>query len=179
MKKIAIVIIAAILGIFVISGISMYFSYNNQEISLRNEAEAQRGKIEGLHDKMWKVISQKAQISQEYVSSFDQIYAHIMSERYDAGDGSLMKWITEANPQFDSSLYKDVMQSVEVLRTEFQKGQERMLDIIREHNDLCSRYPGRWFISNTSTIEYTVVSSSRSKVVMDTGLDDDVSVFKK
>lgn len=179
MKKIAIVIIAAILGIFVISGISMYFSYNNQEISLRNEAEAQRGKIEGLHDKMWKVISQKAQISQEYVSSFDQIYTHIMSERYDAEDGSLMKWITEANPQFDSSLYKDVMQSVEVLRTEFQKGQERMLDIIREHNDLCSRYPGRWFISNTSTIEYTVVSSSRSKVVMDTGLDDDVSVFKK
>lgn len=179
MKKIAIVIIAAILGIFVISGISMYFSYNNQEISLRNEAEAQRGKIEGLHDKMWKVISQKAQISQEYASSFDEIYTHIMSERYDAGDGSLMKWITEANPQFDSSLYKDVMQSVEVLRTEFQKGQERMLDIIREHNDLCARYPGRWFISNTSTIEYTVVSSSRSKVVMDTGLDDDVSVFNK
>ena len=105
MKKIAIVIIAAILGIFVISGISMYFSYNNQEISLRNEAEAQRGKIEGLHDKMWKVISQKAQISQEYASSFDQIYTHIMSERYDAGDGSLMKWITEANPQFDSSSY--------------------------------------------------------------------------
>lgn len=47
MKKIVIVIIAVIIGIFLISGISMYFTYNNQEISLRNEAEAQRGKIEG------------------------------------------------------------------------------------------------------------------------------------
>lgn len=179
MKKILIVIIATILGISVISGISLYFSYNNHEISLRNEAEAQRGKIEGLHDKMWKVISQKAQITQEYTESFDTIYTHIMSERYDSGDGSLMKWIKEANPQFDGSLYKDVMQSVEVLRTEFQKGQERMLDIIREHTDLCAHYPGKWFISNTTPIEYTVVSSSRSKVVMDTGLDDDVSVFEK
>ncbi|WP_254556859.1 hypothetical protein, partial [Salmonella enterica] len=69
-----------------------------------------------------------------------------MSERYDANDGSLMKWITEANPQFDASLYKNIMQSVEVLRTEFQKNQERMLDIVREHRDLCARYPGKWFI---------------------------------
>ena len=123
MKKIVIVIIAVIIGIFVISGISMYFTYNNQEISLRNEAEAQRGKIEGCHDKMWKVIAQQAQISDKYASDFDKIYTHIMSERYDANDGSLMKWITEANPQFDASLYKNSMQSVEVLRTEFQKNQ--------------------------------------------------------
>lgn len=130
MKKILIVIIATILGISVISGISLYFSYNNHEISLRNEAEAQRGKIEGLHDKMWKVISQKAQITQEYTESFDTIYTHIMSERYDSGDGSLMKWIKEANPQFDSSLYKDVMQSVEVLRTEFQKDKSACLILL-------------------------------------------------
>ena len=179
MKKIVIVIIAVIIGIFVISGISMYFTYNNQEISLRNEAEAQRGKIEGCHDKMWKVIAQQAQISDKYASDFDKIYTHIMSERYDANDGSLMKWITEANPQFDASLYKNIMQSVEVLRTEFQKNQERMLDIVREHRDLCARYPGKWFISNTADIEYTIVSSGRSKTVMSTGLDDDIDVFKQ
>lgn len=179
MKKIAIIIVSVIIGIFVISGVSMYFSYNNQEISLRNEAEAQRGKIEGVHDKMWKTIAQQAQISDKYAQSFDSIYTHIMSERYDANDGLLMKWITEANPQFDSSLYKNIMESVEVLRSEFQKSQERMLDIVREHKDLCARYPGRWFISNTSDIEYTVVSSSKSKAVMETGIDNDVDVFKK
>lgn len=178
MKNIVLVAIACIIGIFAITMISSYFSYNNDEVALRTEAEAQRGKIEGTHDKMWKIIQQKAEVSNEYAQSFDSIYHHIMSDRYDAGDGTLMKWITEANPQFDTSLYKDLSQSIEVYRTEFQKSQERMLDIIREHSTLCNTYPGKWFISNTTPIEYTIVSSSRSKAVMTTGIDDDVKLYK-
>mgnify|MGYP003292291431 CR=1 FL=1 len=177
MNKIVTIVIVSIIALMAIIGVGMYFSYNNSEISLRNEAEAQRAKIEGVHDKMWKVIQQKAQVSSQYADKFDEIYTHIMSERYDSNDGSLMKWITEANPQFDSSLYKDLMSSIEILRTEFQKNQERMIDIIREHKNLCQTYPGKWFISNSSEIEYTVVSSTKSKVVMNTGLDDDVNVF--
>lgn len=170
-------IVIFVIGIAWLSG--SYFSYNNKEVALRTEADAQKGKIEGVHDKMWKIIQQKAQVSNEYAQSFDSIYTHIISGRYDKGDGSLMKWITEANPQFDTSLYKDLSQSIEVFRTEFQHSQERMLDIIREHKTLCSTYPGKWFISNTTPIEYTVVSSTRSKDVMNTGLDDDVDLFKK
>ena len=52
-----------------------------------------------------------------------------------------------------------------------------MLDVIREHNVLLTTVPSKWFISNTETIEYTVISSTRSKAVMETGLDDDVSLF--
>lgn len=172
-----VIIIALIIVIAGFAG--SYFSYNNQEVALRTEAEAQRGKIEGVHDKMWKIIQQKAQVTNEYAESFDSIYTHIISGRYDQGDGSLMKWITEANPEFDSSLYKDLSQSIEIFRTEFQRSQERMLDIIREHSTLCSTYPGKWFISNTAPIEYTIVSSTRSKDVMNTGLDDDTDVFSK
>lgn len=173
-------IIGGIIGVLVMALVGMYFSYNNREIALRNESVAQRDKIEGVHDKMWKVIQQKANVSSEYAQSFDSIYTHIMSGRYDGnGDGSLMKWITESNPQFDASLYKDLSQTIEVLRTEFQKAQERMLDIIREHKTLCSTYPSCWFISNGTPIEYTVVSSTKSKLVMDSGLDDDIDIFKK
>ena len=170
-------IVVLVIGIAWLSG--SYFSYNNKEVALRTEADAQKGKIEGVHDKMWKVIQQKAQVSSEYAESFDSIYTHIISGRYDKGDGTLMKWITEANPQFDSSLYKDLSQSIEIFRTEFQHAQERMLDIVREHKTICSTYPGKWFISNKTPIEYTVVSSTRSKDVMNTGLDDDVDLFKK
>ena len=52
-----------------------------------------------------------------------------------------------------------------------------MLDLVREHKTLCTTYPGRWFISNTIEIEYTVISSTKSKVVMETGIDDDVKLF--
>ena len=51
---IAIIVIAVV----VITLVGMYISYNNKEIALRKEAEAQRGKIESVHDKMWKTIQE-------------------------------------------------------------------------------------------------------------------------
>jgi hypothetical protein len=178
MKKIILTSLAVILVLGIGTYFTCYFTYNNKEIALRNQTEAQRGKIEGVHDKMWKVLQQKAQVSNEYKDAFTEIYPAIMEGRYSGeGDGSLMKWVTEQNPNFDTSLYKDLSQSIEILRTEFQKSQERMLDLIREHSTLCSTFPGRWFITNTAIIEYTVISSTKSKVVMGTGLDDDINLF--
>lgn len=178
MKKIILIALLVILGCGVATFATMYFSYNNKEIALRAKAEAQVGKIEGVHDKMWKVIQQKAQVTTEYKDAFAEIYPDIISGRYSGeGDGSLMKWVTESNPNFDTSLYTDLMQSIEILRSEFQRNQETMLDLVREHKTLCTTYPGRWFISNTLEIEYTVISSTKSKVVMETGIDDDVKLF--
>ena len=178
MKKIILIALLVILGCGAATFAGMYFSYNNKEIALRAKAEAQVGKIEGVHDKMWKVIQQKAQVTTEYKDAFAEIYPDIISGRYSGeGDGSLMKWVTESNPNFDTSLYTDLMQSIEILRSEFQRNQETMLDLIREHKTLCTTYPGRWFISNTTEIEYTVISSTKSKVVMETGIDDDVKLF--
>ena len=176
-KTIIISALLIIAGFFIVSMIGSYFSYNNQEVALREQAEAQRGKVEGVHDAMWKIISQKAQVSQDYRTSFDSIYTHIISGRYSQGDGTMMKWIKEANPNFDTSLYKDVMDAIEVQRTQFMKAQERMLDIKRQHSTLCKTYPSRWFISNTSEIEYTVISSSKSKEVMESGKDDDTKLY--
>lgn len=177
MNKIIGIVVAIVIAVFGLTTLTMYFTYNNKDAKLRAQAEAQRGKIESVHDKMWKVLQQKAQVSNEYKDAFSEIYPALIEGRYSQGDGSLMKWITEANPDFDTSLYKDLMQSIEIQRTEFQKVQEKMLDVIREHNVLLTTVPSKWFISNTEPIEYTVISSTRSKTVMETGLDDDVSLF--
>jgi hypothetical protein len=37
--------------------------------------------------------------------------------------------------------------------------------------------PSKWFVSNTERIEYTVISSTRSKRVMEERIDDDVDLF--
>lgn len=177
MKKIVLIVLSVIIGLGVVVGLGMYFSYNNTEVELRKQAEAQKGKVEGTYDKMWKVLQQKAQVSNEYKDAFAEIYPQLIEGRYSQGDGSLMKWITEANPNFDVSLYKDLMTSIEVLRTEFQKSQERMIDIIREHEVLLNTYPSKWFISNKTPIEYTIISSTVSKQVMETGLDDNIKLF--
>ena len=175
-KSISVIVLLVVL-VFSLVTVSMYFSYNNTDARLRAQAEAQEGKIETVYDKMWKVLQQKAQVSNEYKESFAEIYPQLIEGRYSQGDGSLMKWITEANPTFDTSLYKDLMLSIELLRTEFQKSQERMLDIIREHNTLLTSMPSKWFVSNTERIEYTVISSTRSKRVMEERIDDDVDLF--
>lgn len=179
MGKVIGITVSVLLVALSLIGVSMYFSYNNQDAKIRAQAEAQRGKIEGVHDKMWKTLQQKAQVTDEYKDAFKEIYPALIEGRYSQGDGSMMKWITEANPNFDTSLYKDLMQSIELNREEFRKTQERMLDILREHNVLLTTVPSKWFIKNKETIEYTVISSTRSKVVMDTGLDDDVNLFRK
>lgn len=169
-------------GILVFSAVvigSMYVSYNNTEVTLRSQAEAQRGKIEATYDQMWKIIQQKAQVTDEYKEAFKEIYPSLIEGRYSKGDGSLMKWITESNPTFDVSLYKDLMNSIEIERTGFTNAQSRMLDIIREHQTLLNKIPAKWFISNDVPIEYTVVSSTRSKETMKSGIDDEVDIFKK
>ena len=115
---IAIIVIAVV----VITLVGMYISYNNKEIALRKEAEAQRGKIESVHDKMWKTIQQKAGVTDQYRETFEKIYPDLISGRY-ANDESAMKWVQESNPDFDTSLYRDLMQAIEVQRSHFNTAQ--------------------------------------------------------
>ena len=55
-----------VVAILIGSLVATYFSYNNREIALRQQAEAQRGK-------MWKIIQQKAQVTDEYKQTFEKI----------------------------------------------------------------------------------------------------------
>ena len=174
------IIISAITVVVIGLGVLLagtYFSVNNEEKQLRNLAEAQRGKIETQYDAMWKIIQQKAKVTDEYKESFKDIFVCIIDGRYSQGDGSLMKWIQESNPNFDSTMYKDLMATIDIKRTEFMNTQNRMLDIIREHKNLCMIAPKCWFVSNDSEIEYTIVSSTKSKATMQTGIEDDVELF--
>ena len=154
-------------------------SYNNKEVSLRKLSDAQRGKIEVVHDQMWKILKDQANVTEDYRDSFDKIYKGIIEGRYSKGDGSLMKLITESNPNFDTRLYDKLMNSIEIQRTSFSTEQEKMLDIINEHETLINTLPYKWFISNTKPIEYTIVSSTKTKEVMTSGTDDETLEMSK
>ena len=172
---ITLIIVAAIVLVLII----LYFHYNNLEIALRKECEAQNKNIGNVHDAMWKIIQQKAQVSDQYREAFERIYPALVAGRYANDGGGMMKWIREDNPNFDTSLYDDLMQAIEVQRTYFKNAQQRMLDLIRQRETLIEPLPAKFFISNKSKIEYEVVSSSKTKQVMDARLDDDVVLFSK
>ncbi|MDE7345990.1 MAG: hypothetical protein K2N48_04515 [Muribaculaceae bacterium] len=170
------VVVLCLLAIVIII-IALYFSYNNKEISLRKESEAQRSKIETVRDRMFQIIREQANVSTEYREAFNEIYPKIIEGRYKDG-GQLMKWIQEANPTFDTSLYQSVSNSIEVQRTAFTSTQNRMLDIINQRATLIEQMPSCWFIKNKSIIEYTPITTSASKAVMASGVDDYTFSFK-
>ena len=169
-------IILIIVGFFVVLLIGMYFSYNNKEIALRKESEAQKGKIESVHDTMWKIIKQKAQVSEKYKDAFEKIYPDLIRGRYANDQESMMKWIQEQNPNFDTSLYRDLSQAIEIQRTIFSNAQQRMLDILRERETLIESMPAKFFISNKTRIDYEVISSTNTKTIMETRIDDDITL---
>ncbi len=178
MKKTILVIIGVVLLGFTLGIWGMYYTSNKRELQLRNLANAEIQKVEVIHDQMWKTISQEAQVTSEYKTSFDTIYTHIMEGRYSGGsnDGSLMKWIKESNPEFTPDLYKKLMIDIEALREKFAQQQIKVEDVIREHNNTIQDPFYSIFIKNTTPIEYTVISSGKTKDVIETREDNEVDI---
>ena len=175
--KIAVLVglaLAVVLGI----GVIMNISYGNKEIDNRNLITAQVEAIEANYDKMWKVLSQMAGVSEQYKDSFKDIYVGLMEGRYSKDSGTMMKWIKEDNPTFDSGIYKQLMTAIEANRTDFEMEQKKLISYSKQHKDLLHKFPGSFFLSDIEDIVITIISSSRSKAVMSSGIDDDVNLFK-
>lgn len=166
-------------GAIVLITVVLYFIYNNKEVALRKESEAQRGKVKAVRDQMFKVLQEKANVSTEYRDAFEKVFPEIMRGRYGKDNNDMMKWIVEANPNFDTSLYHQVMNAVEVQRQLFTSEQARMLDIINQRATLLEQYPSKWFVKNKDKINYTVISSTDTNNVVDSGIDDFTMTFNK
>lgn len=180
MKKIIIGIGSTIIvALFAVIIFAQYVSITNTEIRLRNQFDAEQQKIEMVYDNMWKTIKQTAEVSDKYQDSFKEIYVQIMDKRYDKNDGTLMNWIKESNPNFDIRLYDKLATTIEVERRRFLNAQTKAVDIQRIHNNMLDVIPSKWFLSGCPRLEYVVISSTQSKQVMETRLDDETDVFAK
>lgn len=156
----------------------MGVSASNTEIRLSSQITAQKQVCEAFYDKLWKVISQKAQVAEKYKAAFKDIYPQLIEGRYgNEKGGTLMKWITESNPAFDVSLYKDLMLSIEAERAGFFMEQKRLIDLGNEHHIALNTWPSSMFVGGRPEIAITVVSSDVTKKVMETGKENNVDVF--
>jgi len=179
-KTVAILSSLILLGVVGIIWFSMSVTYTNKEIDLRATTVAQQDKCKAYFDKMWKILQQKAGVADQYKEAFKDIYPKMIEGRYSKGDGSLMKWITESNPQFDVSLYKELMQSIEIERTGYFNEQSTLIDMQREHAVLLKKIPSKWFMNDTlKPVEIIIVTSKSTKEAYVTGEENDVDLFKK
>jgi len=177
-KGIAILAIAAAIVIFVLIIIGMRISYSNDEIGLRNQAKAQEDCNKVIYDKVWKTISQIAQVASKYEEAFKEIYLKIMDSRYGKeGDNLLAKFITEQNPNLSTELYSQINDAVKANRAEFARVQAKLIDIKREHDNLRMKFPGSIFVGSRPELIIKIVTSTKTEKAFDSGKDDDVKLF--
>lgn len=171
--------VMTIIGLVAVLILGGYFMgsihYGNRDAELRNQISAKQKDNENVFDSVWKIINQQAQVPTEYKNAFKEIYPEMIAGRYASG-GEMMKWIQESNPNFDVSLYKQLMVSIEAQRMRFSENQSRLLDYKREHDDLRTKQPSSWFVANTP-VEVTIVTSTKTDETFATGKDDDTKLF--
>ena len=177
MKRLIILSGLGIVLVAVFTIVIMYFSATNREIDLSTQISAQKTVLGNYYDKMWKILKQKAGVTEQYRGAFKDIYTGLIAGRYsNSNDGTLMKMIQESNPNFDASLYKDLMNSIEIERTGFYNEQNRLIDLGREHDNLLRKAPSRWFIS-AQHIPIKIITSQTTEDVMRSGQDNNIQLF--
>jgi len=160
---------------FLVVGVSMYFTYSNKYITLKNMYDAQVDKDRITYDELWKVIKQQAGVSEKYSEDFRNNYQAIMTSRNYGGE--MMKWITEANPTFTPELYIKLSNTIEIQRATFTNNQTKLISIHKEIKDLVYKFPSSLFLFTKEVPDLKLVTSTQTEQVFKTQKEDSVKVF--
>ncbi len=170
------------LGVLVVLGLSIVLwavGVSNDEIRLRNRANKQQESNQAFYGKLWQILHEKAGVADEYKEAFKEIYVPLIEGRYSQGDGSLMKWITEHNPQFDASLYKDLMVTIEGQREGFFTEQQKLIDINREHTNMRTTIPKKWIVGKRPELGIVVINPVVATEAFKTGVEPETNLFNR
>lgn len=172
------------IGVLIVLASVFYFllnvSYSNGEIRQRNLVNAQQETCKAFFDKMWKVLQQKAQVSEQYKSAFAEIYPALMAGRYsNERGGALMSWITESNPNFEVALYQDLSAAIEAERTSYFHEQKKLISVNNEHKNMLQTFPGSWFLAGRQLIEIVIITSEQAQSAYSTGQENKIDLFAK
>ncbi len=168
--------IIGVLVILVFMYISTSIGYKNDEVKLREQIEAQTHVNEVRFDNTWKIVKDKGKVADKYKDAFKDIYVSIMTSRYgEKGrtEGGFMNILQESNPNFDNSMYKDLMNTIEAERKGFEREQKTLIALSQQHNILIKTFPGSWFLSDIKPIEIKLVTSGKTKKTFETGEDNE------
>lgn len=165
------------LGVVLLIGL-YWMSCVRNEVQLRNQISAQQDVNKAVHDTMWKILTDKAGVTNEYKNAFESIYTKMMTARYADRQKLLVQFVKESNPNFDSSLFKDLMASIEAERKTFLREQKKLRDLKMAHDTLLDQPPSSIFLAGRAHIDVTIVTSTATEEAFETGKDDK-SLFQK
>ena len=145
----------------------------DDEATIRNRVISQRQVVEANFDKMWKVIEQQTQIAK----ASKELQKELIDSLVKGRSASFIKIVNESNPEsaFSREQFTSLSNSIETQREEFLAEQVKLFDFDRQHRSMFDRvYSGLLlsFFNRKSLDPVTVISSNRTKDIINTGLDD-------
>ena len=186
--------------ILIIALIWIYASFYSTANQLENAARAQYQSNQNAYDKMWKTISETAQVPAQYKQDFqDLLVAENAAKFGKDGSQATMQWFQERDLHFDATLYSKIQTVIEAGRADFAKGQDELLDKQRRYHDHLGSFTGRMFASMSghpmivqgkyapaedldgdgrlTALDYPIVTSAQTQAAFATGEAEALDVF--
>ena len=117
------IVVIAVIGLVAVAGIW------NDCSRFEADIKAQYSENQNNYDKMWKTITETAQVPGKYASDLKDLYVSTTRTRYGAGGSqAVLQFIKEHNPDLDPGLYKQVQQVIESGRIDFEAKQASLVD---------------------------------------------------
>lgn len=178
MKKIALIALAALVGLALIIGLSWMSAYNT-EISLRNQHNAQKEVCVLAYSNFTNIVTEKVKGIKFASDETRKFFVDLMNERNpDNRTNMLASFVGEAQPDFPvGDLIGDLNRSIEALRTTVNHAQERQVDIKREHDNLRMHFPSSLFVGGKPALENELIISAAAQEAFETGVDKPLNMF--
>jgi len=186
MNKTTMLVIGVVLALLCVPVLivgAMLVSTNNQCVTQEATLNALKQQSASQYDTFWKSVKEVAQVPSQYSKDMKETYQGIMDGRY-KDKNPLMNWIKESNPNFDSSMYKQVQQVIESGRNDFKDTQKQMIDGAREYKTYVGKFPtsllaGFVGYPKIKWEDFEPVTSDRTDGAFKTRKDEAVDVFNK
>lgn len=179
-RNILIFVGVSVLCIAMIFGGSI-LSVLNANADLRAQFSAQEDNNQIVFDKFKKILQEKAGVVNASQASLRELYGIVMSSKQGVDGAGLMKFIQQHNPNPNfgdqTALFKDLMVSIEQLRNEFAREQQKSRSIQQEHDRLRTRPISGTLLSifsDNSPLETNIITSSETQETFESGTDNNV-----
>lgn len=131
-----------VLFILIIGSCSAIIGINNDFVKQEQIVKAQYEQNKNNYDNYFKKVKEVSQVPEMYTEDLKKVYDSVITKRYGSqGAKSLFIFIREHNPNFDSSLYKQIQQVVESGRNDFEMNQKLLVDKKRVYETMLNVFP--------------------------------------
>ena len=124
------------ISIFAVVGI------NNNCVQMEAGIKAQYDQNRNNYDNMWKKFKEATQTTTMYTEDLKKVYDSAIQGRYGKnGSKAMFQWLKENNPNFDSSMYKNLQVMIEGGRNSFEENQKMLVDKKRQYEVVVQSFP--------------------------------------